>query len=190
MNIIFSISYTSGYFVNATPPTVLSRSFLNFADVLYMIWRSICGLDIIVQSPLTLLYKYFEAFACVFFIVWRGACGFEIIHTLILAFFFQLVNCQFSASQLYIYYTVGVLGATPLTVLYWSFLTGHVFNHSVKMCMWFRYYCQINFLNNQYWQSTNVRRCLTDRLFLNHICLMGESFQDYSWIQDFEADFP
>ena len=39
-----------------------------------------------------------------------------------------------------------------------------------------------------YQQTTKVA-AYKERLKVTDIC-MGESFQDYSWIQDFEADFP
>ena len=37
----------SGYLVSATPHTILYQSFLNFAHVFSMVWRSACCLDII-----------------------------------------------------------------------------------------------------------------------------------------------
>ena len=41
--------YDSGYLVNATPHTILYRSFLNFVHIFAMIWRCAYGLDIILE---------------------------------------------------------------------------------------------------------------------------------------------
>ena len=45
----------SGYLVCATPPAILCRSFWNFTSVFVMVWRYVCGLDIILRSFFSLL---------------------------------------------------------------------------------------------------------------------------------------
>ena len=41
--------YRSMYLVGATPPTFLYRFFWNFTGALVMVWRYVCGLDIILR---------------------------------------------------------------------------------------------------------------------------------------------
>ena len=44
-----------------------------------------------------------------------------------------------------------------------------------------------NFSNEWQYMTHHSARPVEASVFSNH---MGESLQDYSWIQDFEADFP
>ena len=106
--------------VSATPPTVLYRSFWNFAYVFYMVRRCACGLGIIVRTflslfphcelshfspsvyrqwvplvsatPLTVLYWSFWNFAYVFFMAWGCACVLVIIVRLSFVTFFHIAN--------------------------------------------------------------------------------------------------
>ena len=48
-----------GYFVWATPPTVLCRSFWNFTGVFAVVWRCACGLDIILRL-FFIIFSHFQ----------------------------------------------------------------------------------------------------------------------------------
>ena len=70
----------SGYFVSATPHTILCRSFWNFAHVFPMVWRCACGLDIILE----LIFITFSTNFVIFWpqILWKCRdCGYLVSAT-------------------------------------------------------------------------------------------------------------
>ena len=71
----------SGYIVRATPTSILFQSFWNFANVLFLVWRCACGLDIIIKLILLPFYytcelNHFSAsrtqWVCTFTLVCRN----------------------------------------------------------------------------------------------------------------------
>ena len=126
-----AVNIYHGYPVSATvtPPTVLYRSFWNFADLFFMVWGYACGLDIFVRlffchfflfknlvifrpqcidsgylvsaTPHTILYRIFWNFAHVFSMVWRCACGLDIILALIFVTFSTLWTLSFADIRFY-----------------------------------------------------------------------------------------
>ena len=76
------------------------------------------------------------------------------------------------------------------TLTYWQYsalsLSSHRIINSLKVPQ-----ASLSQLSFEYKQiKISVWMSQHEILKLDHIIYMGESFQDYSWIQDFEADFP
>ena len=132
----------------ATPPTDFCRSFWNLTDRFAMVWRCACSLDIIIRL-------IFVTFFCIFnLVIFSGA---NTIKRNIL-----WVPCERNSSYSFMPILLKLYGC---------------FSHGLKMCMWFGYHPQINFLPHlshfklgHFWGANSI-----EYMYIGYPCVLNFS---------------